>query len=135
MRASVVRATSASLDDLAAALPSPVVSLAVRDWPDDFPDDVAVQRRVPYESRADSVMYCQVLSECAHVRGWEVHLYGAKDVEAQRGTGVEYVRYWLDSKAGKVFCLAKGPNKEAVAAVHQKAGHPANELYEVNEGQ
>ncbi|TMD40763.1 MAG: DUF4242 domain-containing protein [Chloroflexi bacterium] len=38
-------------------------------------------------------------------------------------------------KAGKVFCLAKGPNKEAVAAVHQKAGHPANELYEVNEGQ
>jgi hypothetical protein len=26
------------------------------------------------------------------------------------------------------------PNKEAVAAVHQKAGHPANELYEVSEG-
>ncbi len=45
------------------------------------------------------------------------------------------MRYWLDSKAGKVFCLAKGPNKEAVAAVHTKAGHPANELYEVSEGQ
>ena len=58
-----------------------------------------------------------------------------KDLEAQKGTGVEYVRYWLDSKAGKVFCLAKGPNKEAVAAVHKKAGHPANELYEVSEGQ
>jgi Protein of unknown function (DUF4242) len=56
------------------------------------------------------------------------------DVEAQKGTGVEYVRYWLDSKAGKVFCLAKGPSKEAVAAVHSKAGHPANELYEVTEG-
>jgi hypothetical protein len=57
-----------------------------------------------------------------------------KDLEAQKGTGVEYVRYWLDSKAGKVFCLATGPNKEAVAAVHTKAGHPANELYEVSEG-
>lgn len=56
------------------------------------------------------------------------------DVEAQKGTGVEYVRYWLDSKAGKVFCLAKGPSKEAVEAVHRKAGHPANELYEVTEG-
>jgi hypothetical protein len=50
-----------------------------------------------------------------------------KDLEAQKGTGVEYVRYWLDSKAGKVFCLATGPNKEAVAAVHKTAGHPANE--------
>jgi hypothetical protein len=28
-------------------------------------------------------MYCQVLSECAHERGWEVHLYSAKDIEAQ----------------------------------------------------
>src|SRR2546430_2036854 len=46
-----------------------------------------------------------------------------KDLEAQKGTGVEYTRYWLDSKAGKVFCLATGPNKQAVAAVHVKAGH------------
>ena len=58
-----------------------------------------------------------------------------RDLEAQKGTGVEYVRYWLDSKAGKVFCLATGPSKEAVAAVHKTAGHPANELYEVSEGQ
>lgn len=57
-----------------------------------------------------------------------------KDLEAQKGTGVEYVRYWLDAKAGKVFRLAKGPNKEAVEAVHRKAGHPANEVYEVTEG-
>src|SRR2546423_9253261 len=57
-----------------------------------------------------------------------------KDVEAQKGTGVEYVRYWLDSKAGKGFCLAKGPNKEAVEAVHSTGGHPANELYEVSGG-
>jgi hypothetical protein len=83
VRASALRATSASLDQLAAALPEPIVSMSLRAWPLDFPDDIAVQRRPPYESRADSVMYCQVLSECAHLRGWEVHLFEAKDVERQ----------------------------------------------------
>jgi hypothetical protein len=83
VRASALRATSASLDQLAASLPGPVVSMSLRAWPLDFPDDIVSQRRPPYESRADSVMYCQVLAECAHARGWEVHLFNAKDVEAQ----------------------------------------------------
>jgi hypothetical protein len=83
VRASALRATSASLDQLAAALPAPVVSLSVRAWPLDFPDDIAVQRRPPYAARADSVMYCQVLAECADQRGWQLHLFDAKDVEAQ----------------------------------------------------
>ena len=65
VRASAVRATAAALDEVATALPEPVVSMSVRAWPDEFPDDIAVQRRAPYESRADSVMYCQVLAELA----------------------------------------------------------------------
>jgi hypothetical protein len=72
-----------SLNQLAASLPEPIVSMSQRAWPLDFPDDVVVQRRPQYQSRADSVMYCQVLSECAHVRGWEVHLFDGRDVEAQ----------------------------------------------------
>ena len=83
VRASVLRATSASLDQLAASLPEPVVSLSLRAWPLDFPDDIVAQRRPPHDSRADSAMYCQVLSECAYVRGWEVHLFDAKGIEAQ----------------------------------------------------
>jgi hypothetical protein len=83
VRASALRATSASLDQLAAALPEPIVSISLRAWPLDFPDDIAVMRRPPHESRADSVMYCQVLAECAHARGWAVHLFDARDVEAQ----------------------------------------------------
>ena len=83
VRASVVRATSAALDELATALPEPIVSMSLRAWPPDFPADIAVQRRVPYESRADSVMYRQVLAELARARGWAVHLYDAKDVEAR----------------------------------------------------
>jgi hypothetical protein len=83
VRASALRAASASLDRLAASLPGPVVSLSLRAWPPDFPGDIAIQRRPPYDSRADSVMYCQVLAECAHERGWQVHLFDAKAVEAQ----------------------------------------------------
>jgi hypothetical protein len=83
VRASVARATSAALDELATALPAPVLSISLRAWPLDFPDDIAVQRRAPYEARADAIMYRQELSELAHARGWEVHLYDAKAVVDQ----------------------------------------------------
>lgn len=83
VRASAARATSASLDELAAASPEPIVSLSLRAWPLDFPEDIAVQRQVPYESRADSIMYRQILAELADARGWAVHFYDAKDVESQ----------------------------------------------------
>jgi hypothetical protein len=82
VRASAVCATSTALDELATALPGPIVSMSLRAWPADFPDDIAVLRQVPYESRADSVMYRQVLAELARDRGWDVHFFDAKDVEA-----------------------------------------------------
>jgi hypothetical protein len=85
VRASAVRAAAAALDRLAADLPEPIVSMSLREWPPDFPTDIARQRRAPYESRADSVMYRQVLAELAVGRGWAVHLYEASDVEAQAG--------------------------------------------------
>jgi hypothetical protein len=83
VRTSVARAASAALDELAIALPGPIISISLRAWPAGFPQDIAVQRRVPYESRADSVMYCQVLAGLAQDRGWAVHLYDAKDVEVR----------------------------------------------------
>jgi hypothetical protein len=83
VRASAARATSASLDELVSALDEPIVSVSLRAWPLGFPDDIAVQRRVPYEARADSVMYRQILAELAQARGWAVHFYDAKGVEDQ----------------------------------------------------
>jgi hypothetical protein len=82
-RASVTRAASAALDEIAGALPAPIVSISLRDWPPDFPGDIAVQRRAPYESRADAIMYRQVLSQLARARDWDVHLYDAKEVLGQ----------------------------------------------------
>jgi hypothetical protein len=81
VRASVVRAASAALDELGRASPEAIDTISLRAWPADFPEDIAVQRRAPHESRADSIMYCKVLAELARVRGWVVHTYNAKTVE------------------------------------------------------
>ena len=96
-RASVARAASAALDELAAALPAPVTSVSLRTWPPDFPDEIAVQRRAPYEARADAIMYRQELAELAHARGWEVHLYDAKAV-------VDQAARLLGDRAEEVLC-------------------------------
>jgi hypothetical protein len=85
VRASAVRASSAALDQIASALPGPIVSISLRAWPLDFPADIAVQRRAPYEARADAIMYRQVLAELARARGWELHLYDAKEVLGRAG--------------------------------------------------
>jgi hypothetical protein len=82
VRASVVRATTRALDQLSAELPAPIEWLALREWPADFPKDLAVLRRAPYESRADPVMYRQVLADSARARGWTVDFYQANGVEA-----------------------------------------------------
>ncbi|MEY2473954.1 MAG: hypothetical protein QOK28_3283 [Actinomycetota bacterium] len=79
VRASAVKTTSASLD----ALPDGIESISLAAWAADFPTDIAVLRRSPWEARADSVMYRQVLDDLARQRGWDVHLYDPKTVEAE----------------------------------------------------
>jgi hypothetical protein len=81
VRASVTRASRSALDELETALPEVIDTISVRSWPANFPQDITLQRRPPYESRADSVMYCKVLAEVAGERGWSVHTYDAKNVE------------------------------------------------------
>jgi Protein of unknown function (DUF4242) len=58
-----------------------------------------------------------------------------KDVETQEQYGVNYKRYWVDEKEGKIFCLVEAPDAEAARRVHQEAhGLVADEIYEVQEG-
>jgi peptidyl-tRNA hydrolase len=57
-----------------------------------------------------------------------------KDLETQGQHDVKYLRYWLDEKQGKIFCLAEAPSAEAAARVHREAhGLVADEIYEVTE--
>jgi hypothetical protein len=54
-----------------------------------------------------------------------------RDLAIEDQEGVHFVRAWLDPEQGKVFCLATGPSKEAVQKVHERAGHPTAEVYEL----
>lgn len=54
-----------------------------------------------------------------------------RDLAIQAEEDVVYERAWLDPESGKVFCLATGPSKEAVMRIHERAGHPTAEVYEV----
>jgi len=85
VRASIARATAAAFDALVAEVADrgPIASVSLRAWPPDFPTDLEVLVRVPWEARADGVMYRQVVADVARDRGWDVDLYGAKDVVGQ----------------------------------------------------
>jgi hypothetical protein len=54
-----------------------------------------------------------------------------RDLDNEAAEGVHFERAWLDPESGVVFCLSSGPSKEAVRRVHEKAGHPADEIYEL----
>jgi hypothetical protein len=54
-----------------------------------------------------------------------------RDLEIEANEGVHFERAWLDPERGKVFCLAIGPTREAVMRVHERAGHPTSEVYEL----
>jgi hypothetical protein len=54
-----------------------------------------------------------------------------RDLALEGEEGVHFERAWLDPEQGKVFCLSTGPSRDHVARVHEKAGHPTAEIYEV----
>jgi hypothetical protein len=53
------------------------------------------------------------------------------DQKIEAEEGVHFERAWLDPEQGKVFCLSTGPSKEAVQRIHERAGHPTTEIYEL----
>lgn len=59
--------------------------------------------------------------EAAHLR--------RRALEGSEGVHIECA--WLDPDCGRVFCLSTAPTKEAVLRVHEQAGHPAAEVYEL----
>lgn len=56
------------------------------------------------------------------------------DLAAQAAHGVNYLRYWIDEEAGKIFCLVEAPDAEAANTVHREAhGLVADEIFPVSE--
>ena len=57
-----------------------------------------------------------------------------QDLAAQEKHSVHYHTYWFDEEKGSVFCLAEGPSKEAIAAVHGEAhGQLASWILEIDQ--
>jgi len=54
-----------------------------------------------------------------------------RDLAVEAGEGVHFERAWLDPEKGKVFCLSSGPSREAVLRIHERAGRPTSEIYEL----
>ena len=65
------------------------------------------------------------------VTGEQLQVAHDADLAIEDQEGVHFERAWLDPVAGKVFCLATGPSKEAVLRIHERAGHPTPEIYEL----
>jgi hypothetical protein len=59
----------------------------------------------------------------------------AADVATQDQYGVKYLRYWVDEKERKVFCLVEAPDADTAVTVHREAhGLVADRIFEVEEG-
>jgi hypothetical protein len=55
-----------------------------------------------------------------------------RDLAIQGEEGVHFEQAWLDAETGKVFCISVGPTKESVMRVHERAGHPTAEVYQIS---
>jgi hypothetical protein len=56
-----------------------------------------------------------------------------RDLATQAKYGVEFKAYWLDQKAGKIYCLAEAPSADAINKVHNEAhGLLAEKISEVS---
>jgi hypothetical protein len=53
------------------------------------------------------------------------------DLDIQDDEGVNFKHAWADPESGMVWCLSDAPDVEAVKRIHERAGHPADEVFPV----
>jgi len=61
----------------------------------------------------------------------ELHEAHQADLAIQADEQVNFKKAWADPNSGTVFCLSEAPNAEAVKRIHERAGHPVDQVYEV----
>jgi hypothetical protein len=68
------------------------------------------------------------------VKAGDVAAAHQADLATQDRYRVNYLRYWVDEEAGKIFCLVDAPDAETANTVHREAhGLVADEIYPVTE--
>ncbi|MBB6346338.1 SCO4226 family nickel-binding protein [Nonomuraea muscovyensis] len=61
----------------------------------------------------------------------QLHEAHDADLAIQAEEGVTFEQAWADPEDGVVYCLSEAPNAEAVQRIHQRSGHPADEIHPV----
>ncbi len=88
VRAAAARGARTGLEALAAAVPVPIGSIAIRRWPTLPPtteERIADHRA---QTIADSVMYREAIAAAAAARGWSVHWYDRERVFVEAATAL-----------------------------------------------
>jgi len=58
-----------------------------------------------------------------------------KDLATQDKYGVKFMKFWVDEKKGKVYCLSQAKNEESVTNTHKEAhGLIPSNVYQVSSG-
>jgi hypothetical protein len=55
----------------------------------------------------------------------------AADLAIQGEEGVNFKQAWADPESGLVYCLSEADSTDAVQRIHERAGHPFDEIHPV----
>ena len=129
VRASAARGARESLEALAAGVPVPIATIAIRGCPKLPP---TIEERIAdnrAQTVADSVMYREALATAAEARGWSVHWYDRERVfrDAAAALGREDVDAFLYAMGRSIGPPWQAKHKLAAAAALAGAARPAAE--------
>ena len=127
VRASAARGAREGLEALAAAVPVPIASIALRACPELPP---TIEERISdnrAQTMADSVMYRQALAAAAEMRGWSVRWYDRERVfqDAAAALGREDVDAFLQAMGRSIGPPWQAKHKLAAAAALASIGRLA----------
>ena len=75
--------------------------------------------------------FMDVHTSMAGVTAEQLQAAHQADLDIQGEEGVDFQKAWADPETGHVFCLSEAPNAEAVRRIHERAGHPADQVHEI----
>lgn len=75
--------------------------------------------------------FMDVHTGMAGVTPEQLHEAHNADLAIQDDEQVNFKQAWADPDSGMVFCLSEAPSAEAVQKIHERAGHPADQIYPI----
>jgi hypothetical protein len=83
------------------------------------------------QPEAKPMKYMDVHHDMTGITADQLREAHAADVAIQGEEGVSFEKAWADPEAGVVFCLSDAPDAQAVMRIHERTGHPADEIHPV----